>query len=122
MKLNYNGKLSPYARENRNVGTKAEAVLWKKVLRASYTGYSFYRQFIVGNYIVDFICRKLNLIIEIDGSSHIRAEQAAKDRDKQSYLESKGYTVIRFTESEVLKGLDSVAADIYYAISTLEKK
>jgi very-short-patch-repair endonuclease len=118
--MNYNGNLKPYAQENRKAGTKAEAVLWKKVFRAKNTGYSFNRQFIIGNYIVDFICRELNLIIEIDGNSHERKEVASKDSDKQYFLESQGYTVVRFSESEVLKRLDSVAADIYNAISSLE--
>ncbi|RLD40083.1 MAG: hypothetical protein DRI86_15960 [Bacteroidetes bacterium] len=51
-------------------GTKGEAVIWKYVLSKKQTGYQFNRQFVIGRYIVDFISRKLKLIIEIDENSH----------------------------------------------------
>ena len=67
----YNKNLKPLARELRKHGTKGEAMLWKEALKAKQMmGYQFNRQFPIGNYIVDFISRKLKLIIEVDGSSH----------------------------------------------------
>ncbi len=83
-------------------------------------GYQFNRQYIIENYIVDFICRKLNLIIEIDGSSHITKGSA--DYDRQMRLEELGFTVLRFSEFEVLGALEDVHNKIYYAIEAIEEK
>ena len=83
------------SRELRTFGTKGEAVLWKKILRARMmSGYQFNRQFIIENYIVDFICRRLNLIIEIDDSSHLT--KGSEDYKRQLRLEELGFTVLRF--------------------------
>lgn len=102
-----NKNLKEYARELRNNSTLGEIILWKKVLRArKFHGYQFNRQFIIGNYIVDFVCRKLNLIIELDGYSHeFKYKQDAK-RDR--ILGELGYRVLRFKEGEVRHRLDDV--------------
>jgi len=119
--LNYNSNLKPLARELRKRGTKGEAILWKKVLRArSMNGYQFNRQMPIGNYIVDFICRRLHLIIEIDGTSHIA--KGAEDRKRQDELEKLGYTVIRFKENEVVHRIDDVVRDICSVVEMLEKE
>jgi len=90
-----NTDLKPLSRELRTFGTKGEAVLWKKILRARMmSGYQFNRQFIIENYIVDFICRRLNLIIEIDYSSHLT--KGSEDYKRQLRLEELGFTVLRF--------------------------
>ncbi len=122
MKTYYrNTDLKLLSRELRTYGTKGEAVLWKMVLKAKLmNGYQFNRQFIIENYIVDFICRKLNLIIEIDGSSHITKGSA--DYDRQMRLEELGFTVLRFSEFEVLGALEDVHNKIYYAIEAIEEK
>lgn len=72
MCAHYNKKRKPFARNHRKSGTKGEALLWRDVLKAKkYWPWQFNRQFIIGDYIVNFVCRKLHLIIEIDGSSHL---------------------------------------------------
>ena len=81
-------------------------------------GYQFNRQYPIGNYIVDFICRKLNLIIEIDGSSHL--SKSVSDKERQDYLEGLGYVIIRFSEAEVVYRLDDVIEKICYAVESLE--
>jgi len=81
-------------------------------------GYQFNRQYPVDNYIVDFICRKLNLIVEIDGSSHISKSES--DRKRQDDLEGLGYVILRFSEAEVVHRLDDVVGKISYAVETLE--
>jgi len=121
-KSNYNKNLKQFARENRKGGTQGEATLWKLVLKAKQTGYQFNRQFPMGNYIVDFISRKLKLIIEIDGSSHLFDEVAERDYEKQKYLESKGYHVLRFNERQVLKELKEVSNVIHYTVELLSEK
>jgi len=120
--VNYNKKLKYYARKNRINGTKGEAILWKRVLRAKRTGYQFNRQFIIGNYIVDFISRRLKLIIEIDGNSHNSYEQSAKDFEREKVLKELGYTVIRFKEMEVVYRIDKVVGKIEEAIHVLEQE
>jgi very-short-patch-repair endonuclease len=116
-----NTDLKPLSRELRTYGTKGEAVLWKMVLKArKMNGYQFNRQFIIEDFIVDFICRKLNLIIEIDGSSHITKSIA--DMERQQRLEELGFFVLRFTEFEVLGALEDVHNQIFYAVSALEEK
>ncbi|MFZ4707814.1 MAG: endonuclease domain-containing protein [Bacteroidales bacterium] len=119
--FNYNRNLKPLARRLRKDGTRGEALLWKKVLRAKgMEGYQFNRQFPIGNFIVDFICRRLKLIIEVDGSSHLHRE--VEDRKRQDFLEDQGYTVIRFTEKEVVFQIDEVSVAIYHVVKSLEGK
>ena len=94
-------------------------MLWKEALKAKQMmGYQFNRQFPIENYIVDFIARKLKLIIEIDGSSH--NFKGKEDREKQDYLESLGFTILRFSEAKVVYNLDLVVAEIQYAIECIE--
>jgi very-short-patch-repair endonuclease len=117
----YNKNLKPFARKLRKFGTKGEAILWKKALRArNMEGYQFNRQFPIDTYIVDFICRKLDLIVEIDGSSHM--SKGVNDRERHDYLEKLGYTVIRFSEQEVVYRIDDVVKSIYTAIKMLEEE
>ena len=121
MKPTYNGNLKHFARNLRKRGTKGEAILWRDVLKArQMKGYQFNRQFIIGDYIVDFVSRKLKLIIEIDGSSHIA--KSVEDYERQSYIENLGYQFIRFSEARVIYRIDEVVAEIDYAIECIEEK
>ena len=105
---NYNSKLKPNARKLRREMTKAEACIWKYLLKGKQTGYGFRRQRPIGRYIVDFVCLPLKLIIEIDGESHNHTEIAHNDKVRQEVLESLGYKVVRFTDEEILKELSAV--------------
>ena len=121
MSVKKNPKLKSFARNLRKYGTKGEALLWRDVLKAKqYWPYQFNRQFIIGEYIVDFVSRKLHLIIEIDGSSHFAKSE--EDYKRQMYLENQGYVVMRFPESLVVYRIDEVITDIDYAIKCLEQK
>jgi len=82
--------------------------------------YQFNRQFIIDDYIVDFVCRRLKFIIEIDGSSHIA--KSDEDFKRQQFLESLGFTILRFPESLVVYRIDEVVSEIDYAIQCLEQK
>ena len=119
MPAQYNKNLKGLARELRKHGTKAEALLWRDVLKTKQIWpYQFNRQFSLGNYIVDFICRKLHLIIEIDGSSHLAKSE--EDFERQKYLENLGYKVLRFSEGQVIYRIDEVVAEIDYAVKCLK--
>jgi len=119
---NYNKKLRPYAVQNRNDATKAEACLWKFVLKGKQLGYQFNRQRPVLNYIADFMCQPLKLIIEIDGYTHLDEDVKKNDVVRQKTLEGYGFTVIRFTDGDVLKNLQFVKDEIMRMIYELEKR
>ena len=109
----YNRKLRPLARALRKNMTKAEACLWKYALRAKKTlGYSFTRQRPVLSYIVDFMCKELCLVIEVDGVTHLDDEVVEKDKIKQKDLEKVGFQVLRFRDEEVLNQIDQVIIKI----------
>lgn len=73
-------------------------------------GFKFRRQAVLGPYVVDFVCLETKLVIEVDGGQH--AEQVPNDAARSRYLEALGYTVIRFWNDEVLRGLDMVLEEI----------
>jgi very-short-patch-repair endonuclease len=101
--------------------TKAEACLWKYALRAEMMkGYTFNRQRTVLNFIVDFACKKLKLIIEVDGYTHLFEETIKKDKIKQDALEGAGFIVLRFTDDEVLKNINQVRQNIWDKVEELE--
>ena len=76
MKIYYNPKLKQFARNLRNNSSISEIRFWNQVNAKQFNGYQFYRQKPIGNYIVDFFCPILNLVIEIDGESHLGQENA----------------------------------------------
>ena len=105
----YNPKLKEYSRNLRCSGTKAEACLWKFVLKAGKLGgYKFRRQRPVLNYIADFMCPELMLIIEVDGMSHWADDVVKNDEIRQKKLEEIGFTVIRFDDEDVLNDIENV--------------
>ena len=105
----YNKNLQPYANRLRKEMTKAEACLWKYVLRAGkMKGFQFRRQRPVLIYIADFMCKELMLVIEVDGSIHQLEEIIKNDKIRQKALEEAGFTVLRFTNDEVLEYIYAV--------------
>ena len=106
-------KFTARARQLRKNMTDAERLLWSK-LRGKQLGFKFKRQVPVGNYIVDFLCPSKKLVIEVDGSQHIKSDYDSK-RDK--YLRSKGYAVLRFWDNEVFKETDAVLQRIWYELT-----
>ncbi|MEA1959515.1 MAG: endonuclease domain-containing protein [Chloroflexota bacterium] len=110
--LSYNKNLLFRSRELRNNVTDAERFLWSKLRRRQLKGYQFYRQKIIGDYIVDFYCPKAKLVIEVDGSQHYSDEVLKADKQRDAYLRGSDLTVIRFSNMEVLKNLDGVVGRI----------
>jgi len=107
----YNKSLQPFANKLRKEMTKAEACLWKYVLRAGQMkGYPFRRQRPVLNYIADFMCKELRLVIEVDGITH--DTKLEKDKRRTNELRHAGFNVIRFTDDEVLTNIHGVANEI----------
>jgi very-short-patch-repair endonuclease len=117
----YNPNLKSYARELRSTSvSKAEKRIWKALLSREQLNERFLRQRPIKNFIVDFFCPKLGLIIEIDGSSHLN--KGAYDFYREEKLKTLGYTIIRFQEGEVLSQLDDVKNRIIHVIYVLKNR
>ena len=99
------GRPTSRARDLRNQATEAEGALWRR-FEGSQLGLKFSRQIPIGPYICDFVCRSHQLIVELDGSQH--HDQAGYDADRTAKLDSLGYRVIRFWNSEVSGNVASV--------------
>ncbi|MFZ2898491.1 MAG: DUF559 domain-containing protein [Saprospiraceae bacterium] len=109
----YNRQLKSFARQLRSQMPKGEACLWKYVLaKGQMKGYSFRRQRPVLNYIADFMCTDLLLIIEVDGIFHDDEERYEKDKQRDLILQRAGFTILRFSDWEVLNRIADVATII----------
>ncbi len=116
----YGKHLKTFAKQNRKKMTKSEACLWTHVLRANKTGVPFNRQRPVFNYIADFMCKPLKLIIEVDGYTHLLEDVILNDKARQTFLENAGFKVIRFKDEEVLKEIEVVQKRILEVIKELQ--
>ena len=110
--LPYNPQLKERSRILRKEGEKAEAMLWK-YLKSKQLGVTFSRQKPILNYIADFYCKELNLIIEIDGAAHFSeaAQEYDKERDRQ--MRCLDLTIVRIADRDVRKNPQHVARCIY---------
>ncbi|MDQ7916229.1 leucine--tRNA ligase [Mesonia sp. MT50] len=93
------------AQENRDKPTEAEAALWSQ-LRNKNIGYKFRQQHLIGDFIVDFVCLRRKLVIEVDGGIHDTTKEYDQERTK--ILNEKGFDVIRFKNEEVLGNTEAV--------------
>lgn len=92
--------------------TDAEIALWSKVGRRQLYSLLFHRQKPIGNYIVDFYCPSVELVIEIDGGQHYRPEGLESDVARDNYLRNLGLFVLRFSNRDVLANMDGVITSI----------
>ena len=118
-KIPVNSTLDKYAKENRKNMTDEEKKVWYQILRGHDP--EFHRQRIIGNYIVDFYCPKLKLIIEIDGYQHFYEENKEYDSKRTEYFEKLGFYVLRFENTEVMKDFENVRYIINNVCESLEK-
>ena len=103
--------LKEWARLNRKNPTNAEVILWNH-LRGKELKTKFFRQYIIADYIVDFVSLEYNLIIEVDGAYHSEYEQQQYDESRTERLESFGFKLIRFTNDEVISQTELVIETI----------
>ncbi len=104
--------LSQIAKELRKNSTDAENLLWNRLRAKQLNGLKVRRQHPVGNYIVDFICIKEKIIIEVDGGQHTKEQ----DKEREDYLKEQGYIVLRFWNNEVLTNMEGVLEAISIAL------
>jgi very-short-patch-repair endonuclease len=110
----------------RNKATSAEVALWDILKSKQLDGRKFRRQYSIGNYIVDFCCPSEKLIIELDGDPHGEYRRIQKDESRDKYLESLGFTVLRFENKFVFQEPEYMKDEIRKVISkkkeTIEKQ
>ena len=111
--------LKEFARINRLNPTLAEQVLWEHI-RAGQIGYRVLRQYVVGDYIVDFLLPEVNLIIEVDGAYHSERQQQEDDDIRERELVKMNYNMIRFSNDEVLYSIEAVIDDIFKELANYE--
>jgi very-short-patch-repair endonuclease len=103
-----------YARRLRRDMSDAERALWRLLRDRRMEGWRFRRQEPIDRYIVDFICFEARLIIEVDGGQHFESKA---DEERDAYLRSQGFHVLRFWNTDVLANRDGAYRTIMTALT-----
>lgn len=98
------------AHKMRKEPTEEENKIWHILLKKIRP--RFLRQRVIGNYIVDFCCPKLKLIIEVDGEQHYMPENENYGNKRTEFLEQKGYKVLRYYNSDINKLIRNIELSI----------
>ena len=106
-----NSRLTPNAKALRKAMTPEERHLWYDFLKT--LPVTVNRQKVIGRYIVDFYCASAKIVIELDGGQHYEPEAMEADRLRDSYLNSLGLTVLRYTNTDIHRHFREVCEDIY---------
>ena len=106
-----------FLRENM---TEAEKLLWEKLKDRNLFEHKFRRQHPIDIFIVDFYCHPIRLVIEVDGGYHFSLEQKEYNIGRSAELEIWELKIIRFTNDEILKNLDSVVERIQHEVEQRE--
>jgi very-short-patch-repair endonuclease len=114
----YRQDLRDHSQQLRREMRKAEECFWNGVRRRAFHGLLFVRQKPLLSYIADFYCSELKLVIEIDGESHDGKQEY--DAMRTCNLESKGITVLRYTNDQVLFHVDDVFSDLSFHVNRLQ--
>lgn len=118
----YNPKLKELARKLRKNMTFSEVKLWNELKNGQLMGYDFDRQRPIGNYIVDFFCKDLQLAIEVDGITHHDEKVMLKDEIRQDELEAMGVYFLRFDALPIVNKVEAVVRVIKEWIEVYEEK
>ena len=109
--------LQHFKKQLRTNQTDAESVLWYNLRAKRFCNFKFRRQEIIKPYIVDFICYKQRLIVELDGGQHNDVENRLNDIKRTQFLKSQGFNVLRFWNNEVLQHRDVVLNRIFAVLA-----
>ncbi len=119
----YNKNLKQASRDLRNNMTDAEKLLWPRLRNKQILGLQFYRQKPILNFIVDFYCPAVNLVIECDGSQHFTEDGLEADRVRDEALAQLGLKVLRFDNGQVMGQIDDVVEVVYrYCLKEIFKE
>jgi very-short-patch-repair endonuclease len=111
-----NQKRREQARRLRRNLTPAEIRLWSGLRGRRLQDYKFTRQYPIGPYTVDFLCRDARLIIEVDGATHSEDHEIAYDERRSAYLNAQGYRILRIMNDDVYRRFDDVMDMILLAL------
>ena len=100
------------AKELRDNPTRAEEFLWEKIRRNQLSGFKFRRQHPIANFIADFYCHEVRLVVELDGRIHHKIEQKDYDKGREHELRTFGIKVLRFKNEEVINDIELVVSKI----------
>jgi very-short-patch-repair endonuclease len=106
------------ARALRQRLTPQEVKLWVKLRELKSEGSHFRRQAPIGPYIVDFVSFKWRVVIEVDGGQHGLHEGQQADKERDAFLRSEGFKILRFWNSDVDRNLDGVIETIREAVAS----
>jgi len=106
------------AKQLRQKMTRAENLPWRYLKAHHIDGLAFRRQTPIRQFIVDFVCHSVKLIVEVDGESHDSVSRQQTDRRRDEWFASQGYVVLRFTDEQVLTNLGGVIEVIRETEST----
>ena len=112
--------LQDHARTLRKEMTKEERRLWYHCLRECPV--KFYRQRVVGTYILDFYSASARLAIELDGSQHYEPSGQAYDANRTACLNELGIRVLRFSNADVMLRFESVCEAVYDEIKNVPER
>ncbi|MEZ4778924.1 MAG: DUF559 domain-containing protein [Flavobacteriaceae bacterium] len=114
--IKYRNDLKEKAQELRRNQTSAEKCLWQLIRKKS-MGVEFHRQVPILDYIVDFYCHEIGLIVEVDGPSH--EESFLEDSKRQERLEKEGLRLLRFKNEMIYENIEMVISQIELKIKEL---
>jgi very-short-patch-repair endonuclease len=106
------------ARALRKRLTPQEAKLWVKLRELKPLGFHFRRQAPIGRHVVDFVSFNSRIVIEIDGGQHGLPEGARSDRERDTFLKSQGFNILRYWNSDVDENLEGVIENIVAMLKT----
>jgi very-short-patch-repair endonuclease len=92
----------------RKTMSSPELALWFELRALRPKGWHFRRQAPEGPFYLDFVCRKVGLVVEVDGVHHSSTEQSEHDSRRDAYLKRRGLRVLRFSATDVMKEIDGV--------------
>ncbi len=109
------------ARHLRRNLTVDERRLWAELRELRRVGVHFRRQAPIGRYIVDFVCFKKRLVVEVDGIQHDSAHGRKADQERDAFLTVQGFRVLRFTNGDVTHSLDGVVLEVMAALDLIDQ-
>ena len=99
--------------------TRSETILWDVLRNQQFMGLKFRKQHPVLKYILDFYCHQLQLGVEVDGDTHNTKEARLYDKARTEALETYGFTIIRFSNEQVLNNLEGVKRELREVVTQL---
>jgi very-short-patch-repair endonuclease len=113
-----NRRSVPLARRLRREPTSAESKPWSELRNRQLGNFKFVRQEPIGDFVADFACREMRLVVEADGATHSTEEERRRDAVRTTFIEGFGYRVIRFENDDVYNAMEGVLQTILTALES----